>query len=211
MIETVPPELAWRGQVAGHDEAAWESPNIPNLYYAGTIMQIRDLKKTMSNVLHGFRFNIKSLYNIIAERHEGTPYPSHRLAISETQIADKIIDRVSSDAGLMHQPGFLCDCMVVDKSKNEVRYHEGLAVDYVLESDFGKHDDYYIVTMEYGDFDGNVFSLEREPHPEKAYNDAYLHSSHPSYAWQSAAGEHHISESLENDWRVHDHCEAQGN
>ncbi|WP_417731936.1 NAD(P)-binding domain-containing protein [Rosistilla oblonga] len=186
--------------------SGWESTNIPNLYYAGTIMQIRDLKKTMSNVLHGFRFNIKSLYNIIAQRHESTPYPSHKLTVAAEPIAEKIIDRVSSDAGLMHQPGFLGDCMVVDRETGEARYHEGLAVDYILDSEFGQQQDYYIITMEYGDFEGNVFSLEREPHPEKAYNDAYLHPRIRHMRGNALIAEHHISESLENDWRLNEHC-----
>lgn len=203
--EDCQPDLACENRLPAMT-SAWESTNIPNLYYAGTIMQIRDLKTTMSNVTHGFRFNIQSLFNIISERHDGVPYPSETLENSPHQIADKIIERVSSDAGLMHQPGFLCDCMVIDPESGQAKYHESLAVDYVLESDFGKQEHYYIITMEYGNFDGNVFSLEREPHPEKAYNDAYLHPRIRHMQGGKLVAEHHISESLENDWRVDEHC-----
>jgi len=203
--ENCHPELACECRLPAMT-SAWESTNIPDLYYAGTIMQIRDLKKTMSNVLHGFRFNIKSLYDIIAERYEGVEYPSHRLPICSTAITEKIIDRVSSDAGLMHQPGFLGDTLVIDEKSGEAKYHEGLAVDYMGDSRFADEEHYYIITMEYGSFDGNVFSLEREPHPEKAYNDAYLHPRIRRMCRGKQLAEHHISESLENDWRVEAHC-----
>ncbi len=61
--------------------SAWESTNIPNLYYAGTITQIRDKKKTMSNVVHGFRFNVQSLNRILATRHEGATWPSEEISL----------------------------------------------------------------------------------------------------------------------------------
>ncbi|QDT13171.1 NAD(P)-binding domain-containing protein [Planctomycetes bacterium K23_9] len=185
--------------------SAWESTNLPGVFYAGTITQIRDLKKTMSSVLHGFRFNIKSLFNLLTERYQEKPWVHQTLEADAETIAEKITDRVSSAAGLMHQPGFLGDCLVVDEKTGKAKYYETIAVDYIIDCSFSDNDHYYIITMEYGDFDGNLFSLEREPHPDKAYDDAYLHPRIRRMFRGQFVDEHHISESLENDWRVGKH------
>jgi hypothetical protein len=175
------------------------------LYFAGTVMQYRDLHKTMSNVLHGFRFNVLSLSRILDCRYEGAAWPSRRLPLSPEAIADAVIRRVSSNAGLMHQPGFLCDVLEVDERQGAARYHECLAVDYVRESEFGQLPHYYVITMEYGHFNGAVFDFDREPDPAKAYNDAYLHPRIRCFRGGEPADEHHMSESLENDWRPGEH------
>lgn len=202
--EDCKPDVACEGKLPAMT-SAWESTNLPGIFYAGTITQIRDLKKTMSSVLHGFRFNTQSLFKLLSERFQGVEYPHECMKAEAEPIADKITRRVSSAAGLMHQPGFLGDCLVVDDETGEAKYHETLAVDYILDGRFSDNDHYYIITMEYGDFDGNLFSLEREPHPDKAYDDAYLHPRiRRMYRGQMIA-EHHISESLENDWRVGEH------
>lgn len=185
--------------------SAWESTNIPDLYYAGTIMQVRDLKKTMSNVLHGFRFNILSLSNILAERYEKAKWPCQELPLCADTIAKKIIERSSSDAGLMHQPGFLCDVLVIDEERGVAEYFNTLAREYVRDFRFGGDRHYYTISMEYGHFDGNVFDFDREPDPAKAYNDAYLHPRIRHFHGDQLVNEHHISESLENDWRIGQH------
>ncbi len=185
--------------------SAWESTNLPGVFYAGTITQIRDLKKTMSSVLHGFRFNTAALFNIIAERYMGAPLPADHFSATAEKIADKITAQVSSAAGLMHQPGFLGDCLVVDDETGEARYHENLAVDYILDSDLSGNAHYYIVTMEYGEFDGDIFNKHRVPDAAKGYDDAYLHPRIRRMCRGRLLAEHHISESLENDWRVGEH------
>ncbi|MBW3600623.1 MAG: NAD(P)-binding domain-containing protein, partial [Planctomycetes bacterium] len=153
------PELSACGRLPAMT-SAWESTNIRDLYFAGTVMQYRDLHKTMSNVLHGFRFNLLSLSRILACRYEAAPWPSRRLPLRPEAMADAIIRRVSSSAGLMHQPGFLCDVLVVDERQEAAHYHESLAVDYVRESEFGRLPHYYVVTMEYGHFNGATFNYE---------------------------------------------------
>ena len=38
----------------------WESTNVPHMFFAGTITQSRDYKKTSSGFIHGFRYNTRS-------------------------------------------------------------------------------------------------------------------------------------------------------
>ncbi|TWU03765.1 NAD(P)-binding domain-containing protein [Neorhodopirellula pilleata] len=185
--------------------SAWESTNLPGVFYVGTIMQIRDLKKTMSSVLHGFRFNTACLFNLLSQRYLEKPWPCDCFAADSHLIAEKITHQVSSAAGLMHQPGFLGDCLVIDDETGQAKYFENIAVDYIQESDFAKNPHYYIITMEYGEFDGDIFSKDRDPDAAKAYDDAYLHPRIRRMCRGQMLAEHHISESLENDWRIGEH------
>lgn len=183
--------------------SAWESTNLKHLYYAGTIMAMRDFHKTMSNVLHGFRFNIQSLATILEERYEDQQWPAEKLPRCAEAMADKVIERVSTNAGLMHQPGFLSDVMTV--TEDAVYYQNTVAVDYVHESRFGEDAHYYTITMEYGDTLDDLLSVNREPDPEKAYNDFYLHPRIQRFCGDKKLAEHHIAESLENEWRLTNH------
>ena len=185
--------------------SAWESTNLPGVFYAGTIMQIRDLKKTMSSVLHGFRFNTACLFNLLSERFLETPWPRDCFEATPENIAEKITEQVSSAAGLMHQPGFLGDCLVVDDETGQAEYFPNIAVDYIQESNFSQNSHYYIITMEYGEFDGDLFNKERDPDAAKGYDDAYLHPRIRRMCRGQMLAEHHISESLENDWRIGKH------
>ncbi|MFG0290563.1 MAG: NAD(P)-binding domain-containing protein [Rhodopirellula sp. JB044] len=185
--------------------SGWESTNLPGVFYAGTITQIRDLKKTMSSVLHGFRFNTAALFNILGERFMDVPWPSDSFEATSENIANKITAQVSSAAGLMHQPGFLGDCLVVDDETGMAHYHANMAVDYIQESHFAENSHYYIITMEYGEFEGDIFNKHRVPDAAKGYDDAYLHPRIRRMCRGQMISEHHISESLENDWRVGEH------
>lgn len=183
--------------------SSWESTNLPNVFFAGTLMQMRDRHKTMSNVLHGFRYNIKCLSAIFGERYENEAWPSERLDRCPTAIAAKIAERVSTNAGLMHQPGFLSDVMLLREDHAE--YLETVAVDFARDSRFAQAADCFVITMEYGDTLDDFLSVNREPDPEKAYNDFYLHPRIQHWQYGKKVAEHHMSESLENEWRLDKH------
>lgn len=55
-------------------------------------------------------------------------------------MADKIIERLSCDAGLMHQPGSLCDVTVVRAAM--VESYDILSVDHVRDSEFSSKEHY---------------------------------------------------------------------
>ncbi|MGH3941580.1 MAG: NAD(P)-binding domain-containing protein [Pseudonocardiaceae bacterium] len=55
--------------------SAWESVNIIGLYFAGTLMQVRDFKRSTSGFIHGFRYCIRALHRIL-----DAALPQHRMA-----------------------------------------------------------------------------------------------------------------------------------
>ncbi|MBC6477056.1 MAG: NAD(P)-binding domain-containing protein [Hormoscilla sp. GM7CHS1pb] len=183
----------------------WESLNVQDMYFAGTLMQVRDFHKTHSNVIHGFRFNIKALSHIWEEKYHGKSLPYQELPLKPQAIVDKAIARVSTSAAIFLQQGFLCDLIVICKSSQTARYYEGFPVDYVRESDFAKQEQYYTITMEFGHVVGDPFSVKREKDQDKAYLDVYLHPIIRRFSGAYLFREHHVAEHLENDWRPGQH------
>ncbi|MCA9238934.1 MAG: NAD(P)-binding domain-containing protein, partial [Planctomycetales bacterium] len=78
--------------------SAWESTNQPHLFFAGTVTQVRDKHKTMSNVIHGFRHNVESLSNVLLTRYENQKWPCTELPRDPRAIANKLIDQLSTSA-----------------------------------------------------------------------------------------------------------------
>ena len=198
------PEMVIRNKLPAMT-SEWESTNVKNLFFAGAVMQMRDYHKTNSNVVHGFRNNVKALSSMILNRIENQPMPCELLPIDSRQLTRHIIERVSVSAALFLQPSFLCDVLVINESDGKAEYYQGLPVDYVHDSNIGKYNHYYVITLEYGEIEGDPFRIERDPDPEKAYSDAYIHPVIRRYSGSVVLCEHHIPDHLENDWRMDQH------
>ena len=53
--------------------SAWESTNVPDLYFAGTLMQVRDFKKSTSGFIHGFRYCVRALHRMLERSTTASP------------------------------------------------------------------------------------------------------------------------------------------
>jgi thioredoxin reductase len=197
--ETCRPHLIIKGKLPAMTHE-WESTNIKNLYFAGTLMQARDFQKTMSNVVHGFRFNIRFLSQILACKYHQQPLPYTEVAVEPGALTEHVLKRVSFTASLFLQPGFLCGVLVIPEGSAVARYYEGVPVDYVHNSELGKHHHYYTITLEYGHMQGSPLSVFRDPDPAKAHQDVYLHPIIRRFDGSTLVCEHHIPEHLENNW-----------
>ena len=193
------PALAMMGKLPSQT-SEWESVNIPDLYFAGTLMAACDFHKTMSGFIHGFRHNIKSLVHVIEQKYYDNPWPSDRFVRKPKAVVDKIISRVTSSPAIFLQPGFLGDVIVVSDELNTVDYYADIRMDYVPESEFCKNKHYYTVSLEYGHFGGDPLSIDRDPDPESGSEAPYLHPIIRRYKGGMLVNEHHIQDDLENAW-----------
>lgn len=176
----------------------WESQNIKDLYFIGTLTQMRDFKKTMSGFIHGFRYNVQALDRILAGKYHGKTWPSQQLAAQPEALAERVIQRINTSSAMFLQPGFFCDVLVVPQ-EGTPHYYEDVPVDYLHESVLGSHDSYYAISLEYGDFSQvDPFNIDRDPDPEKAHLTAYLHPIVRHFAGSSLIDEYHLAEDLEN-------------
>lgn len=183
----------------------WESTNVPDLYFAGTLMQARDYKKSTGGFIHGFRYGVRALHRMLEKKYHGRDWP-HRCLRGEPQsLTEAVVARVNRTSALWQQFAFLCDLTVVEAGGG-ARYYEELPVEYVHDSDFGRADCYFTVTLEYGPdhdkvdpFDISVGRIAQDD-PTRSHDARYLHPVVRLYRRNELVAEHHVAENLENDW-----------
>jgi thioredoxin reductase len=198
------PELVIRDRFPAQT-AEWESTNIPDLYFAGTLMQVRDFKKSTSGFIHGFRYCVRALHRICERKYHGNEWPHLTLPADPEALMEAVIARVNRTSALWQEFGFLCDLIVIG-ANGHAYYYEELPVDYVHQSDFGDAESYFTVTLEYGPGHDQVdpfdISVGRISQTDAEHSDQgrYLHPVVRRYSRREMLAEHHVTENLENDW-----------
>ncbi|MFD9905060.1 NAD(P)-binding domain-containing protein [Streptomyces sp. NPDC059063] len=195
---------------------AWESVNVPDLYFAGTLTQVRDFKKSTSGFIHGFRYGVRALHHILERRYHGVPWPGKELPPTPAAAADAVVERVNRSSALWQQFGVLADALLVGPDGG-LRYHEEVPVAHlhrtVADGDFGDVERYFSVTLEYGADHDRVdpFTVEvTRPAQRDAsgLDGRYLHpvvreftgGARPADPAPVPEAEHHLTENLENEW-----------
>lgn len=183
----------------------WESTNIPHLYFAGTLMQVRDYKKSTGGFIHGFRYDVRALHRIFKQKYHGIAWPRRHLGDDPQTLMEAVIARVNRSSALWQRFAFLCDLIVVGRDGG-AEYLEELPVDYVHAHDWCTGKSYFTITLEYGPghdqldpFDVSVGRISQSD-AEHSHQGRYLHPVVRHYSNRALAGEHHVTENLENDW-----------
>ncbi|MBO4164500.1 NAD(P)-binding domain-containing protein [Micromonospora sp. MMS20-R2-23] len=205
--ESCRPELAIRDRFPAQTPA-WESVNVPGLYFAGTITQERDFKRSTNGFIHGFRYAVRALHKILERRYVDAPWPAEKLDATGAAITDAIIARVNRTSALWQQFDVLAD--VVTVADADARYHEEVPVAYFAEAGLrtADHDysDAFVVTLEYGPehdqvdpFDVTVKRVAQDV-VGQAHDAAYLHPVVRHHRAGQVVATHHLAENLENRW-----------
>jgi len=197
------PELTIRDRFPAQTDE-WESVNVPGLFFAGTISQVRDFKKSTSGFIHGFRYAVRALHRILERRYADTPWPAEKLGATPELITEAVIARVNRTSALWQQFGFLGD--VVTVAGADARYHEEVPVDYFARAGLGPADHAFVVTLEYGPehdqvdpFDITVSRVAQDTAGE-AHDAAYLHPVVRHHRGGQVGALHHLAENLDNVW-----------
>ncbi|WP_439657966.1 NAD(P)-binding domain-containing protein [Lentzea sp. HUAS TT2] len=189
-----------------HLSAAWESVNVPDLFFAGTITQSRDFKKSTSGFIHGFRYGVRALHRIAEQRYHGVDWPSRDIAAGD--VTEAIIERVNRTSALWQLFAFMADAVLTLKD-GTVRYVEEVPVAHLHEAvargEFGDVESYLAVTLEYGaDHDKiNPFDIAAGRNSQddtSGLDGRYLHPVVRRFRGGELVDEHHITENLENEW-----------
>ena len=184
----------------------WESVNVPNLYFAGTLTQSRDFKKYTSAFIHGFRYGIRALSHILNQKYEGLPWPSRELPADPAVLADAALARLNRTSALWQQFHFMSDVVLRDSSDDgkAAHYYEEVPVDYVRSSDLGRARDCFTFTLEYGaghdEIDPFDIAVGREWEDVHKHDDRYLHPVVRHYRHGTLLAELRLKENLDNDW-----------
>ncbi|MEW9554246.1 NAD(P)-binding domain-containing protein [Nonomuraea sp. NPDC050783] len=182
---------------------AYESVNVPGLYFAGTITQSRDFKQGTSGFIHGFRYGARALHRVLEQRHHGVPWPGVTLPAEPAALAGAVLDRVNRTSALWQQFGLLAD-VIVPGGDGTARYLE--EVPYDLEGPpVGEHG-HFTITLEYGpDHDKNdpfdvTVTRIGQGDAARAHEGHYLHPVVRHHLPGRPPAVHHITENLENEW-----------
>ena len=205
------PELAINDRFAALT-SAYESANIPGLYFAGTLMQQRDFKKSTTGFIHGFRYTVRALGRILEQRGSDVPWPHSPLPAKADALAEAIIARVNRTSALWQQFGVLADVVLL-RDGEEAQYLEEVPLPYALDgglaepaTGLGTNGLLLAVTLEYGPDHDKVdpfdISVRRtaQDNAEQAHDAAYLHPVIRVYRDSTLLTEHHLAENLENNW-----------
>ncbi len=184
----------------------YESVNIPNLYFIGTIMQQRDFKKKQSGFVHGFRFNVEFLYKYLMQKAGENIGAPEMYPFSAIDIGKRMIARANKSAALWQQDGYYCDLFVFCEESDEFKFYSSVPIDFIRESSIADGAHYFVMTLEFGQDRinkyQNVFAVDR------IHKDDYLHSAlstgiHPiirHYHHHQLMSEHHVLEDFESTW-----------
>lgn len=131
--------------------SSWESVNVPNLFFVGGAMIGGDTKtKSSSGFIHGYRYNVRSLINLLDERFEGIPLPTDVFdPLDWNVLLDWMYERVSTTAALNELWGFMGDAIVVSSDLSRATVMRELPVANIRERFFGD-DHLLLLTLEFG-------------------------------------------------------------
>ncbi|MBV1860897.1 MAG: NAD(P)-binding domain-containing protein [Nannocystaceae bacterium] len=179
----------------------WESVNVSNMFFAGTLMQSRDYRKTMSAFIHGFRHNIESLVSLLQRRDGGGPWVERQpLPPAGDGLAAGLIERMSTSAALLLQPGFLADVVVPSGGDGRFELMRDVPVDYVTEKLLPEHPELYMLTLEYGKSDEYMDPFAM-PRGVGVAEDFYIHPIVRHYVGGEVFDRFFLPDDLDNDWR----------
>ena len=127
----------------------WET-TVPGMHYIGAAMASLD-RQSASGFIHGFRYNIRTLFHLLEEADHGVPLPSKSLPVRNLDDLDALaqffIQRVSTTSALYQLNNFLCDAMVI--SDGELKLYYELGISYA-KARFKDEDYLCLLTLEYG-------------------------------------------------------------
>src|SRR5580692_4589132 len=179
----------------------WQSANVDDLYFAGTIAQDRDCRHASSPFIDGFRYNLRTLTSLLRERYDGVPLACEVVPADPDRLTSLVLDRVNWSSALWTQFEYLCDVLVVDEVTGQVRHYCDLPEDYAV-SRFADASHYYTVALRWGREDyGDVFAIDRHPVPGRAAESAFIHPVVRRYRGTEVVAEQHLLEDLLAEWR----------
>jgi thioredoxin reductase len=186
--------------------SGFESVNVKDLFFAGTVMQERDFKKKQSGFIHGFRHNVESLAHMLEERYHGVKWPSRALDPTPQALAAAVLERANHAPGLWQQTGFICDVVARSIDGKRYEYFEDVMTQYAHDVRFRDREEYYVVTLEFG---LDLIYASPDPlsvnriHKDDVENANLSTGIHPiirRYSYGRLTDEHHVLEDIIPEW-----------
>jgi len=180
--------------------SAWESTNLPGVYFAGTLTQALDYKKGTSGFIHGFRYNVRTLALLLEERYHGSPLPCRPVEPTAEAMTAAALARINRSSALWQQFGILHDLIVLAEDGGPARYYEELSLGLIQDTALGAVAPYFTVALEFGKVTGDPFAIERAPVVDRARESIFLHPVIRHWNGRTLLAEYHLLEDLDGEW-----------
>lgn len=158
--------------------SCWET-SVPDMFYIGTAMGCLD-HKSASSFIHGFRYNIRTLFHLLEERYQSVPLPTTVLPLRTKDdlaaLAQHLVKRLSTTSALYQLFEFFCDVLVCKDGQVEI--YQELPADYVLDtSQFTEDVEIVTVSFRYGfhNYPAGANTLDFVHPPSSTDCSAFLH------------------------------------
>jgi hypothetical protein len=163
-------------------------------------MQARDYKKSFSGFIHGFRYNIRLLSEILAERYHGEPRSSELFARDPAELTTRLIERADHASSIFQLPAFMSDVYLLDDSSGDIIRYQDTTVDFALDHPEWKQRAMLVATLEYGHLPegADPFNFPRDP--LDGTTSQFIHPVLRLYLRGELAQTYHVPEDLENEW-----------
>lgn len=201
------PELCSMGKLP-QQTASWESVNVPDMFFTGTLTQYRDHKTSASPFIHGFRYNARALSRMLTLRYEDEPWPSRTVSATPDAVTSLLIERINRTSALWQLFGFMSDVVSIDRVGGTATHFEEQPVAFAHESAVKECDLYFLLTLEYGEDKGfDPFAGERieRTNVSRSSMSNFLHPVVRAFRRGNLVGDHHIIEDLAAEWREQEH------
>ncbi|HWM89229.1 MAG TPA: NAD(P)-binding domain-containing protein [Thermoanaerobaculia bacterium] len=182
----------------------WESTNVPHMYFAGTITQSRDFKKTTSGFIHGFRYNTRALFRMMEKKYHAKGWPVSEVTPTVDGLLTAMVERINKTSAMWQQYGFLHDLFVMPENGGPALHYTEMPLAYIQETELSASSHYYTVTMQFGAVEGDPFAVNRNPIPDAAHESVFLHPVVRRWNGPLLVAEHHLLEDLHGEWKRED-------
>ncbi|MCJ8273440.1 MAG: NAD(P)-binding domain-containing protein, partial [Psychrosphaera sp.] len=182
----------------------FESVNVQDLYFAGTLTQSINYRKTTSGFIHGFRYNATALARILMNKYHDTPLASQTISPDSSEITQAILKRVNEASALWQQHGFIVDAIAINttEEETEVQYYQQLPRHFCHQL-LATASQYLLIALDFGEpIEGDPFNQVRihKDNADEAGASKFLHPIIYLCKDGKEIAEHHIIEDLEADW-----------
>jgi hypothetical protein len=131
--------------------SSWES-SVPDMFFIGAAMANND-RKTTPGFIHGFRYNVRTVFHLIEQRYHSTPLPARIFPLENREeletLVQAMLTRVSTTSAMFQMFGVLIDAMVF--SPGETKWYSELPAKYIMEQpEFAQAADLVTVSLELG-------------------------------------------------------------
>ena len=183
-------------------EPSWQFTGVNNLYAIGAPMQTVNFRKNAGGFIHGFRYSIRTMIELIFHNEFGHKLPSKVLDCSSSCISDEICRRMNTSSSLYQMYNELSDIVVSgpDLGTDKCLYFYDLPIEVAKEKFRGKN--ILIFTFNFGSRNGeDAFKHILQATPEHPDKSVFLHPVLQSIDKNGQMIEElHLLENLDTTW-----------